>query len=94
MIQLSFTDITKRKHKGSKSSIKANPKREAKAKMRNAVLEALRHNNLTGKQIAELLQVPFNAISGRFSELKALRLIGGTGERFEGSEILRLRRGV
>lgn len=84
-------DICFNRHKGNASSIKANPKREAKAKFKAAILDILRRHPRSGKQIAELLNVQFNAISGRFSELKKEGLICGTGERVDGSEILRAR---
>lgn len=90
--QYTIEDICQQKHKGNKSSQAANPHRQSKAKMKEEILALLRHNNLTGKQIAELLNVPFNAISGRFSELKASGDIEATCDRIEGSCVLRIRR--
>lgn len=84
------SDICRNRHKGNESSKAANPKREAKRKMHQQIIGMLCRNTLTAKQIARALDVPFNTISGRFSELKAMGKIRGTGQRFEGSEYLEI----
>ena len=89
MNQLGIFDITARKHKGNAASKAANPKAQAKKESHEKILELLRMNGrLTAKEISILLGKPFNAISGRFSELKMLGKIRGTGVRKEGSELL------
>jgi len=89
MNQVSIFDITYRKHKGNASSKAANPRQSSKALVQGQILELLQVNKrLTGKEIALMLGKPFNAISGRFSELKALSKIRGTGIRKDGSELL------
>lgn len=44
-------------------------------------------NGCTAKEAADKLGVPLNTISGRFSELRKLRLIQKTGTRREGSAV-------
>ncbi len=91
MNQTNIFDICHNKHKGNKSSVQANPKRESKIITQMAIVLLLAENgSLTGKEIAHLLSKPFNAISGRLSELKAANKIKGTGRRFDGSEYLEL----
>ena len=43
----------------------------------------------TGKEIADYLQVPFNQISGRFTELINQGLLEETGRRVNGCRVLR-----
>ena len=89
MNQIGIFDITSRRHKNNPSSRAANPKQSSKAIIQGQILELLQVNKrLTGKEIALMLGKPFNAISGRFSELKAMAKIRGTGIRKDGSELL------
>lgn len=44
---------------------------------------------ITAKEVAAKLGKEFNAVSGRKKELQALGLIRGTGERRDGSEVLK-----
>jgi len=91
MNQTSIFDVTYRKHKGNANSKAANPKLSSKAITQAQILELLAVNKrLTGKEIAVMLGKPFNAISGRFSELKAAEKIRGTKERRNGSEVLEI----
>jgi predicted transcriptional regulator len=52
-------------------------------------MEALRFSPKTSKEIAEFLNRPLNAISGRLSELKAIGKIEKTGQRRDGAAELR-----
>ncbi len=89
MNQLSIYDICHKKHKGNANSKAANPKAKSKQETHEKILQLLRVNGrLTGKEIAIMLGKPFNAISGRFSELKLMNKIRGTGIRKDGSEVL------
>lgn len=89
MNQIGIWDICQRRHKGNVASKAANPKQSHKKEMHEKILELLRVNQrLTAKELAIMIGKPFNAISGRFSELKALKQIRGTGIRRDGSELL------
>lgn len=85
------TDITARKHKNSPTSVEANKKAEpTKAVVREQIVNFGRGRNFTSKEVAEYLNKPLHAISGRCAELKALKLIEETGERRDGCSVLRV----
>lgn len=78
------TDITSNKHGGNAESIASYETiLENLANRQNDVLSAfLRHpNGMTSKEVAEWLESPLNAISGRISELKAMGKIQQIGRR-------------
>lgn len=88
MNQIGIFDVCYKKHKGNSNSKAANPTKERKSVVQDKIVQLLSRKRMTGKEIAEILGKPFNAISGRFSELKALKRIRGTGVRKDGSELL------
>ena len=78
------TDITKNKHGGNAESVSAfETITHALANRQNDVLSAfLSHpSGMTSKEVAEWLESPLNAISGRISELKAMGKIQQVGRR-------------
>lgn len=85
-----LTDICSRKHQGNTESREANkvnvPSRSAQ---REAVLVYIRATPRSMKEVAQLMGVPFNTISGRGSELKRYGLVEETGEVRQGSAVLR-----
>ncbi len=91
MNQLGIFDICHKRHKGNAASKAANPRAASKQQTHEQILAIFRRKgNQTSKDIAQMLNKPLNAISGRLSELKLLGKIRGTGERRDGSEILEL----
>jgi len=83
-------DITANRHRGSAESIAANPTAESKRESHERILELLKRRPFTGKEMAEMLCVPFNTISGRFSELSQMGKIVKTGVRRDGAAELTL----
>lgn len=82
--QLSFDDICANRHRGSPESREANKRAgHGKAAQRGAILELIRNDEagLTVDEASFILQTTPNAISGRFTELKALGLIRKVGTR-------------
>lgn len=78
------TDITSNKHGGNAESVAAYKTiAHTLANRQNDVLSAfLRHpSGMTSKEVAEWLESPLNAISGRISELKAMGKIQQVGRR-------------
>jgi hypothetical protein len=77
MHQLSLNligDITERKHRGNPASVDAY-KRGDKSRDRRKVLELIKSAGwlgMTSKEIAEAMDKPLNAVSGRCSEAAAL----------------------
>ena len=77
-------DIASNKHGGNANSAVAYETiAHTLANRQNDVLGAfLRHpNGMTSKEVAEWLESPLNAISGRISELKAMGKIQQIGRR-------------
>lgn len=89
-------DVCANRHKGNQESRDANPCQEAKNRGQEEIFSLIesadfyRSGGLTSKEIGKMLNKPLNAISGRISELKAMRLIEPTGERRDGAAVLRL----
>lgn len=87
-----FDDIAFRKHRGSPTSIEANKKANPlKAGRRRQVMDALiRRGSATAKEIKDDLGLEFHQVSGRFSELKANKLIVAVeGEQRDGCQVYR-----
>lgn len=84
-------DITAGKHKGNTESREAHNKIVNKAKQQRAEVLGLisRHDGLTMKEVSVLMDIPFNAVSGRGSELKAQGRVYKTGEVRDGSAVLK-----
>jgi DNA-binding IclR family transcriptional regulator len=79
-----MTDITQNKHNGNANSAAAYETiADTLTNRQNDVLSALlRHPaGMTSKEIADWLESPLNAISGRISELKAMGRIRESGRR-------------
>ena len=79
-----MTDITSNKHGGNANSAAAYETiADTLTNRQNDVLSALlRHPaGMTSKEVAEWLESPLNAISGRISELKAMGRIREAGRR-------------
>lgn len=96
LIQLSFDDICKRKHKASKTSVDANPSKDVKKRMHIAILNVFENNEkylangLTSKELSIIFKTPLNCISGRLSELKEGGHIYATDVRRDGCAVLKL----
>lgn len=87
-------DITYRKHGGNEESVAANPSVESKRESHREILKVLRvagASGQTAKEIAAYFQKPLHKISGRLSELKEMGQIEPTGERRNGSAVLRVK---
>ncbi len=82
-------DITRNRHRDSPESIAANPSETAKRESHEKILALFDLGHWTGKEVAEALHKPFNAVSGRVSELRMLGKLVKTGERRDGGAILR-----
>ena len=79
-----MNDITQNKHRGNANSAAAYETiADTLTNRQNDVLSALlRHPaGMTSKEVAEWLESPLNAISGRISELKAMGKIRKAGRR-------------
>jgi hypothetical protein len=93
MHQLSLNligDITERKHRGNPASVDAY-KRGDKSRDRRKVLELIKSAGwlgMTSKEIAEAMDKPLNAVSGRCSELKAAALVIPTNRRRDKATVL------
>lgn len=87
-----LTDITSRKHRGNEQSRTANQNGlSTRASQRATVLQLIQEAGPRGlcmKEIAALLGVPFNACSGRGSELKRFGQVEETGEVRQESAVL------
>lgn len=83
-------DICRNRHRGSPESVAANPSQEHKRQSHERILALLVQKKMTGKEIADAMNVPFNTISGRCSEMKALKLIRKTGVRRDGAAELEI----
>lgn len=83
-------DICSGRHQGNTESRAANQQGlPSRAAQRMAVLIYIRNEPRSMKEVAQLMGVPFNTISGRGSELKRLGLVELTGEVRQGSAVLR-----
>jgi predicted transcriptional regulator len=84
-------DISENKHGGNKESRNAYKRHESRLEVqRNEVLALIsKHGGLSMKEVAALMDVPFNTVSGRGSELKQLGKVEKTGEVRDGSAVLR-----
>jgi len=90
MLQTSIFDITAGKHQGNPQSVAANA-RVDKLKDRDRVLALLKVSPFTSKEVAYCMRRQLNAVSGRFTELKAMEKIERTGEIREGCAVWRLK---
>jgi DNA-binding transcriptional regulator YhcF (GntR family) len=85
MTGLPLWDVCANRHKGNAESKAANAKvSESKTRMQRLVLfnvEKAGDHGLTCKELAGTLNVGMNAISGRWTELKAAGLIEQIGRR-------------
>lgn len=79
-------DICKTKHRGAKNSKRAFNKVEASIPSRKKqIVEIIRaRGNATLKEVADILGVQRNTISGRFTQLVVAGLIRKTGESRDG----------
>lgn len=87
------SDITARKHKGNSASVAANPTAEAKRAMHRTIYAFVSFRGKSYlKEIARELGKQPHAISGRISEMLAMKppmLERVKGERVEGCGMLR-----
>jgi len=77
------TDVCRNRHRGAEESVGAFERLDT-TRSRVAVFEALKHAGSFGatcNEVAELFGTTPNAISGRFTELKARGLIRKAGRR-------------
>jgi hypothetical protein len=84
-------DITANKHRGNAQSQAAHRRgRSNREAQRLQVLELIKdsYNGLSMKEVAALMDCPFNTVSGRGSELKKSGLVEPTGETRDGSAVL------
>jgi hypothetical protein len=83
-------DPCERKHRGNELSKAAHKKIvHTKAETYQRILNYVRATGgATGKEIAAGLGKQFNAVSGRFSELKAMNKLKDSGARRDGSAVL------
>ena len=87
-------DITLSRHRGSQTSIDANPTKEAKAIKREAVYKIIAGagaNCITSKEVAAAMGEPLNCISGRISELLVLKRIYRWDEKRDKCSLLSAR---
>jgi predicted transcriptional regulator len=86
-----MNDICAGKHDGNEQSREANTKSMSnRDAQRAAVLRLIIENNgLSMKEVAQLMGVEFNTVSGRGSELKKMGLVEPTGEVRSGSAVLK-----
>lgn len=85
-------DITARKHHGNAASRAAHESvKQHKADTSAEIISLLQRGPMTGKEIAHAMGRELHCISGRLSELIAAKKIERTGERREGSAVLRIR---
>jgi hypothetical protein len=94
MSQGSLFDPCAARHGGNPASVDAHAvAREHKIDTYARVMVMLKQMPLTAKEIAGQLGRPLHTISGRLSEMKCLPLlmIEETGDRRDGSAVLRLR---
>lgn len=83
-------DICSSRHAGNEESRAANQRALSnRASQRAEVLALIRQTPRSMKQVAEIMGVQLNVVSGRASELKKLGLIEPTGIRLNGSMVLR-----
>ena len=81
-------DICRNKHGGNVLSVAANPKDDAKRKMRNQVLEFIMsrgEQGATSEEIALHLNIELHRVSGRCSELKKYNQVRVSGSRINKS---------
>jgi hypothetical protein len=86
-----IVDICATKHGGNEQSRAANRKnRNSREAQRMRVFELIKdsYNGLSMKEVAEIMDVQLNTISGRGSSLKQLGLVEPTGEVRNGSAVL------
>ena len=84
-------DISEHKHHGNVHSHEAWLRNAGRwSEDRQACLNLIAEQPRTAKECAELMGKPFNSVSGRFSELKLLGLVKPTGEKRNGSAVLRV----
>jgi len=85
-------DPCERKHKGNAQSIEAHKRvlhsKQETYKRIMALISSRGEFGATSKEIAYAFGVELNTISGRFSELKAMRWLRESGERREGAAVL------
>lgn len=85
-------DISSNKHGGNSESKQAHKRiGSRKEQQRLEVLEVISRypDGLSMKEVAHMMGVGFNVVSGRGSELKALGRVEKTGEIRDGSAVLR-----
>ena len=84
-------DICTNRHKDNPESIAANERnKHDRAAQRAQVLDLITSSDgLTMKEVAEIMGVQLNTISGRGTELKRDKLVAPTGEIRNGSAVLR-----
>jgi len=91
--ELNNEDITANKHHGNEESREANERANyGKEQQRMEVLECISRfpGGCTMKEVAAMMGKPFNAVSGRGSELKKAGQVEKTGETRDGSAVLRV----
>tara|TARA_R110000764_G_scaffold17520_2_gene48143 strand:+ start:479 stop:868 length:390 start_codon:yes stop_codon:yes gene_type:complete len=85
------TDICANKHQGNAESVAAHDSiKPSLPKRRMLILSIFLTGRYTPKQVASMMLAQLNTISGRFTELKEMGLLEPTGDRVEGSAVLRL----
>lgn len=85
-------DITAGKHGGNIASMAAHERvRTHKADTWAEIMTLLQRGPMTGKEIAHAMGRELHCISGRLSELIAAKKIERTGDRRDGSAVLRIR---
>jgi DNA-binding MarR family transcriptional regulator len=85
------SDICANNHQGNTDSVKAHEKiKESLPRKRKMILSLFLSGEYTPKQVARMTMVQLNTISGRFTELKADELLEKTGDRVDGSAVLKL----
>jgi transposase len=83
-------DPCSNKHQGNEQSRAANRRNmQDREQQRSQVLNLIiEHNGLSMKEVAQMMGVPFNTVSGRGTELKKFGLVEPTGEIRSGSAVL------
>lgn len=84
------TDICENKHGGAATSVEAFEKVEPKITLAHTeITDLLKHltYGITSKEYAGIVGKSLNCISGRFSELAAMRKIIKTGQRRSGCAV-------
>jgi hypothetical protein len=89
-------DPSARKHKGNPASVAAHERvKHTKQDTYQRILSRLQvlgSHGATSKELAAVQGVPVHYISGRLSEMKALKLIEENGSRRDGAAVLVINR--